>query len=475
MINNLLYRHKNNPKTAIIAGNKSITYQDWYEKSYRLAIILTKKVNNGARIMLYMEEGIQYCIGYFAILFADCVVVPQKPSNTATEAIHKISDLQISLILTNDSNMNIKFSVFGCQILNIDAANSESVEHILNIDDDSAEQSNDPILILNTSGTSGKPKYAVLSRYNISSNVDAHIASVNISSDDIGLIALPIYFSYCNTSQFLSYVKLGMSFVIDSKSIYPSAFINIVKSEHITVTNVTPPILDCLLDYGESSVAALDSLHHLCVGAMGINKRLWKKAVDKLHNCKIYSTYGMTEMSPRLTTLPSEDFPKKIGSVGLPLQGVEIIIDKHKDEEYGEILVKGRNLMLGYYGDSNKPIDKNGYFRTGDLGYLDDDGYLFIKGRLKNVIINNGMNIYPEEIENVLEQFPGIHRAYVYGEENSVCGEIPIAKIEVTKNICIKDVEEFCAKTLSPNKIPHRIMIVDNLQKNESGKIKRVQ
>ena len=161
--------------------------------------------------------------------------------------------------------------------------------------------------------------------------------------------------------------------------------------------------------------------------------------------------------------------------MGLPLQGVEIIIDKHKDEEYGEILVKGRNLMLGYYGDSNKPIDKNGYFRTGDLGYLDDDGYLFIKGRLKNVIINNGMNIYPEEIENVLEQFPGIHRAYVYGEENSVCGEIPIAKIEVTKNICINDVAEFCAKTLSPNKIPHRIMIVDNLQKNESGKIKRVQ
>ena len=472
MLKSLLYCHKESNKIAIIEKNKKITYREWYNLSYSLAIRISKEVNQGAHVLLYVESGIQYCIGYFAIIFANCVVIPHTPSNTDIDVVKKVNDLQINLILTDKFSGGLELSSIGCRILIMD--NNLMLNKKLEIKNNLDNNSKMPAIILSTSGTTGRSKYAVLSHSNLYCNINAHIASIDISSNDVGLIMLPINLSYCNTSQFLVYTKLGITFIIESLAIYPPTFVNIVKYHNVTITNITPPILQCLLEYGAKCITTLNSLHHICIGTMGINKYLWRNLIDKIHNCKIYSTYGMTEMSPRMTTLPNKDFFSKIGSVGLPLQGVDMKINKNKNNDIGEILVKGNGLMLGYYKNNENFFDKYGYFKTGDLGYFDKDGYLFITGRKKNIIINNGINICPEEIEDIIEQYPGVKRAYVYGEENKLCGEVPVAKIEVKKNIDIKDIENYCKKSLPTYKIPHKIIIVDNIEKNKLGKIKRI-
>jgi len=193
--------------------------------------------------------------------------------------------------------------------------------------------------------------------------------------------------------------------------------------------------------------------------------------------------YGQTETSTRISHLLPKNSKIKIGSVGKPIPGVElkIVNDEGKEaqiEEIGEIIVKGSNIMKGYYkrNELTQQSIHDGWLFTGDMGKLDRDGFLYIVGRKKNVIIKGGMNIYPEEIEEIILLNPIVEEVCVYGESNELLGEVPIARVILKSNaVNIKedDLKRYCFRNMTSFKIPDRFEFVTELPKTDSGKIIR--
>ena len=476
MIKSLLSNKMNNNKIALKCNNETISFQQWHNASYNLSSLIRRQLNEGDKVIIIFDNNIQYCISYFAVLYADCVVVPCYRDLTIYEIKKIVKDIDAKMIITDYENYLClsEQTDLTCIItnieMNINKYTPQSIpEYNLNCDTD-----DNLAVILQSSGTSGQPKYVMLSNKNILSNIKSHCNSIVILENDVGLIILPMSFSYAHTSQFLSYLHAGITSVLNNNAYFPFVFRKTVIENDVTITNITPAILNNIFN-DVNGAETIDKLRHICIGTAKLNTSLWSKAIEVIKKCKIYSTYGITEASPRLTTLPHQDFKRKIGSVGLPLIDVKIkIVPSGEDENQlvGEICASGNNIMLGYYGQSHNPI-YNGYLYTGDIGYIDSEGYLFIIGRKKNIIIKNGLNINPEEIENVLEQYPGIRCALVFAQKDDCCGEIPIAHIEIDIPIQDSDIKQFCAKQLADYKIPEHIFVVEKIKKTLSGKIIR--
>ena len=476
MIKNLLSNKMNNNKTAIKCKDETISFRQWHNASYHLSGLIKRHLNEGDKVIIIFGNNIQYCISYFAVLYANCVVAPCYRDLTVYEIRKIVKDIDAKMIITDHDNCRYlsEQTDINCIIttfeMNIIYYNPPSIPEY----NSNGDTHNSLAVILQSSGTSGQHKYVMLSNENIFSNVNAHCDSIDILDNDIGLIILPMSFSYAHTSQFLSYLHAGITSILNDNAYFPSIFKKIVIDNDITITNITPAILNNIFN-DVNGAETIDKLRHICIGAAKLNTGLWTKAIEEIKKCNIYSTYGITEASPRLTTLPAKDFKRKIGSVGLPIIGVKIKIIPSGDDDnqiVGEICVSGNNIMLGYYGQSHSPIN-NGYLYTGDVGYIDSEGYLFIIGRKKNIIIKNGLNINPEEIENVLEQYPGIRCAFVFAQKDDCCGEVPIAHIEADIPIQDFDIKQFCAKQLAEYKIPDHIIVVDKIKRTLSGKIMR--
>ena len=202
--------------------------------------------------------------------------------------------------------------------------------------------------------------------------------------------------------------------------------------------------------------------------------------VNRYKSVRFIQTYGLTEASPRLTTLQHEDIFLKKGSVGKAIPGVNIKIVNEKNVEVdpgelGEIVVQGKNVMKGYYRQDNitKQIIIDNWLHTGDYGYLDKDEYLFIVGRKKNIIISGGINIYPEEIEDILLNHENVKEVCITSEEDDLLGEVPIAHIVVFDEKKKVDFRKYCMERISEYKIPRRFEIVDKIEKTYNGKILR--
>lgn len=194
---------------------------------------------------------------------------------------------------------------------------------------------------------------------------------------------------------------------------------------------------------------------------------------------KFYVSYGLTECSTRVSLLDHEYLSSKKGSVGKPVEKVLVKISCNQKEcdAYieGEVLVKGPNVMKGYYKDpqTTKLVLDEGWFHTGDIGYLDSEGYLFLVGRYKNIIIRNGINIYPEEVEQVLMDHSKILDAYVYGKKDPIEGEVPYACVVLKEQCPIAALREYCSKNLASYKVPVNFFVVSQIKKTSTGKTDR--
>lgn len=197
----------------------------------------------------------------------------------------------------------------------------------------------------------------------------------------------------------------------------------------------------------------------------------------------IVQTYGQTEASPRVTCLLPKDSIRKLGSVGKALPGVEVrIFDDDCNEVLpnvkGEIVVKGKNVMRGYYKkpDETKKVLKDGWLHTGDIGMFDDEGFLYVVGRIKNIIISGGLNIYPEEIEELLRSIPAVQEAVVLPKFHELLAEVPVAKVVLRKGskITERDLLKYCREKLEIHKVPSEVSIVSNIEKTYNGKIRRL-
>lgn len=490
-IEDLLIRQCKNNKLAIKYSNQSISYEKWHDKACVLSKIITSAFTDKSKhIGIYLNNSIDYAISYFGILYANKVVIPIGTQAKYPEIFSTLDYCEVDLLITDSKNAeeitkNIKFYnnrlvlylIDTLEIINLNV-NYRYPKKSDFLEFDGSE--NDVAIMLHTSGTTSNPKRVMLTHKNIISNIESNIASLNLNSNDKVLIALPMFFGYCNTAQFLTHLYLGASQVIMDSIFFPKQFFKIVESERITNFTAVPTMLLMLLEYKYANRYDYSSLKFICFGGgkMPINKL--NDLIIKYPEIGFIQTYGQTECSPRVTALLPEDSIKKIGSVGKTIPNVNIKVVSDNDQECnpgqtGEIIVFGQNLMKGYYKNSNATNEalRNGWVHTGDLGYIDNDGYLYISGRIKSVIISGGLNIYPEEIEQIIYQLDGVKDAIVYGVEDNILGEAVCADIVSEYTISEDIIKEYCGKMLAPYKVPKYIKFVSTIKKTYNGKNKR--
>ena len=262
--------------------------------------------------------------------------------------------------------------------------------------------------------------------------------------------------------------------------LYQLDFFTILKS---TVVPILLVFRRCYILLPGVSKYSLKSLRYLCFGGGTISLEVLAKVNKLLPEVGIVQTYGQTEAGPRVTCLLPQDAERKIGSVGKAIPDVCVKVVDEDDKELpanskGEIVVKGNNVMKGYYKrpEETARVIRNDWLHTGDIGMFDDEGYLYIVGRIKNVIITGGLNIYPEEIEEVLRSNPAIEEALVLPKQHEVLGEVPVAKVVIKKEaqVSSRELLDFCKERLEIQKIPSEIIEVQKIEKTYNGKVRRV-
>ena len=333
-----------------------------------------------------------------------------------------------------------------------------------------------PALIMCTSGTTGKPKGAMLSEKNILTNVSDIADYFTMDKSDTILIARPLYHCAVLTGEFLTAIVRGANIRFYSEQFNPTKMLELIKEYGITAFCGTPTLLSIMARFNRSN--ATETLRHICISGECMGDEVGRKIRATFPICRIYHIYGLTEACPRVSYLPPEHFEDYPDCVGIPLKSVSIkILNEqgnlcHANEE-GILYVKGHNVMLGYYRDPEKTatVLKDGWLCTGDIAVINDGGFLKIKGRNDDLIIKSGMNVYPAEIEGVLKQDPRVKEVLVYGFCNSFGTQIGMKLVGEFSST--EEVKQLCMKALPSFQVPSVIELVDELPKNGSGKIIR--
>ena len=491
LVKELLVRQKSNSRIAIEHLNKSITYEEWFQLSSKLSKKIFQLVKKDSKnIAIFLPNSIEYAIAYFGITFCNKVIVPIGAKSTLSEVKSTMKYCETDVIITEKSRKEFfeklekkyeyKFWViyiddFCSEIYNCNLDYLDKTTSYVNCNNE-----NDVALLLHTSGTMSNPKRVMLSHKNLISNVESNISYLRLSCNERTLISMPMHFGYCNTSQFLSHIYLGAYMCILKEPFMPKVFFETIQNKKITNYTGVPSTFFMLLNYKYEKLYDYSSLRFVCIGGSKISSKELMGISNRYGTFDVIYTYGQSEASTRVTALMQKDIEKRKDSVGLPIPDVKIKIVNDEGYvlppyQFGEILIKGNNVMCGYYKNEllTEQTIVDGWLHSGDIGYIDEDGYLYVKGRIKNIIISGGINIYPEEIEEVLIGHPNVKKVRVESELHLLFGEIAIAKLVLYDDKKTENFKTFCSKYLSDYKIPKRFEIVEDIQETYNGKIKR--
>lgn len=330
---------------------------------------------------------------------------------------------------------------------------------------DTFVEENNTAVILYTSGTTGLPKGVMLTNENLISNVEGFCATNKLPVGAKSILALPLFHSF---GQIVLLVCLFNHITtIFINQFLPTTILKVLCSHQAQVLPLVPTMFDVILNASVAKNIPLDHIKYCITGGAPIPYALIQKLKTNTNAC-IIEGYGLTETSPVITISHSHKCYKN-GSVGKPIPCVTV-----KIADDGEILVKGNSVTKGYW---NKPEENetafsiDGYFKTGDVGYIDEEGFLFITDRKKDLIIRAGENISPKQIENVLFNADGVNDVAVFGVKDEKLGEVVYCAIESEQDIDINYLKEYCKRDLPKHLIPEKFVIMPKLPKNALGKI----
>jgi fatty-acyl-CoA synthase len=337
----------------------------------------------------------------------------------------------------------------------------------------------DPVLIVYTSGTTGKPKGAVHTQTGLLWNIVNAIAYQDLTSRDHVLTVLPMFHVGGLCIQTLPALAAGGTVTLHAR-FDPGAFLRDVAALHPTLTLLVPATLQAVYAHPDWEKADLSSLREVNTGSSTVPDSLF--APFHARGIPVGQVYGATETGPVSIYLRAEDAMRKVGSAGKPAVHAEIrLVDAAGGDvaagEVGEILVRAPNLMQGYWKDPENPAFRDGWFHTGDLARVDDEGYYWVVGRTKDMIISGGENVYPAELENLLADCPGIAEAAVVGVPDAKWGEAVVAAIVKRPGAALDEaaVLALFEGRLARFKHPRRVVFVERLPKSALGKVQKVE
>lgn len=480
-------------KTALFVGDEKVSYAKIRERADVLAAYLSSRgIKQGDKVALFMRNSAEFIYAIFAISKLGAVSVPINTFLKEGELAYILEDsgakalfssvIYDQVVSSNEVQSLLAFTIWeggyagnSLDHLSFEEVFSfpESVEAVfVNIDALAT--------IIYTSGTTGKPKGAMLSARNIFSNAHGGGLHVNASSKDRIVVFLPMFHSFTFAIGVIMPLYLGASAVI-VKSLKP--FSNIFKQvliKRVTIFLGIPDVYNALVKAKLPWYFMwFNKVRIFVSGAAALQAKTLEGMQQKFKRSTLLEGYGLSEASPAVSINPIEK--QKPKSVGTALYGYEIkIVDENMLElvrgEVGDIIVKGENVMLGYLNRpevTDETIIK-GWLLTGDMGYMDEEDFLYIVDRKKDLVISKGINIYPRELEEVIDGFKGVAVSAVIGIPDEKSGEIPIAYIELeegVEHIELGELKKHLRANLANFKIPKQVHIIDSLPKNATGKV----
>jgi long-chain acyl-CoA synthetase len=473
-------RHGDRP--ALKLDDTTVDYALLEEGSARIAGLLKSKgFERGDRVGIMLPNVPYFALIYYGVLRAGGVVVPMNPLLKGREVKFYLEDPGAKILFAwgdFEEPAEKGASDAGAECILVKPGDFEKLVAEAEPDHDLADvDGQDTAVLLYTSGTTGTPKGAELTHDNLKRNAEIAGNLFDVGCEDIALGALPLFHSFGQTCGLNATVSNGGCLTMLPR-FDPAQALEIIQRDQVTIFEGVPTMFGAMLhvdgrdDYDTSTL-------RVCASGGAAMPGETLRGFEEAFNCKVLEGYGLSETSP-VASFNHPDRERKIGSIGTPIEGVEMkVVDEDGKEvaqgEVGEIVIKGHNVMKGYWrkDDATKEAIRDGWFHTGDMAKVDEEGYFFIVDRKKDMIIRGGYNVYPREIEEVLYEHPAVREAAVVGVPHDELGE------EVGAAVAFKDGEEvdvdelksYVKEHVAAYKYPRHVWVVDELPKGPTGKV----
>lgn len=479
-------------QTLVWHPNNPATFADVDRDSNRVAAALARDgIQPGDRVALYCVNDLSFVQAYLGIQKAGAVVVPVNLLIGTEEIAYILQDAGVRALIYHQA-MNEKVGGFRDQVEALDAfccigdqpqregdllfADWLAVEGDVPLFE--VEPAEDLAAILYTSGTTGHPKGAMLTHRNLVSNTHSVCQALQMQPGrDKLLVVLPMFHSFASTVGMLTPCLHGLT-IVPVPRFDPALVSDMIGQSGATVFLGVPSMYNLILRLPDEQAEKWKSIRYGVAGGAAMPVELLGQ-FERRYGFPILEGDGPTECSP-VTCVNPLDGERKPGSVGLPVPDVQMTIMDEKGQplhhgEIGEICVLGPNVMKGYWNlpQATSETFYGEWVRTGDLGYRDRDGYFFMVDRIKDMIIVNGMNVYPRMVEEVLYQHADVLEAAVVGEPHASHGEIVVAHVVAKEGsaLDIAGVKAFCREHLGQHQLPRKVIMRESLPKNATGKI----
>lgn len=491
----------------VVLGEHRLTYGQVDEQATALAAALHGLgIEAGDRIALNLPNWPEFIVAMFAAAKLGAAIVPLNPKYTSPELQYMLRHSEAAAVVTAETYGGVdylaRFEGFLTALPDLQYIVSVGEEdlwyddRIFQFEDllssgtgrtfprPEIDATKDIFAIVYTSGTMGKPKGVSLTHSNLLVTAAGTAEALGITSDDVVFGLTSLFNVFGLGPGVLGTVLTGACVVLQEDQ-DPAHSLGILEEEKVTVYHGVPTSF--ALDFREPTFGDYD-LSHLRTGTVAgapvpeeLVGRIKREMIPDIH-----VAYGLTETGSTVSITRSDDpLGKQVATVGRPLDGVEIkVLDLDGSllpvESVGEVAVKGPGVMTGYYrqpGETAASFTEDGFFRTGDLGMLDDEGYLHILGRRKEVIIRGGFNVYPREVEDRLHAHPAVLEIAVVGLPDEVLGEVACACVVPVEGAIVTgdEIKEFCREVLAEYKVPDLVRFLDGLPMTGSGKVRRVE
>src|ERR1700712_1210355 len=460
-------------RPALKLDDLELSYREFDEATARCAALLhSRGVQPGDRVGIMLPNVPHFAITYYGVLRAGGTIVPMNVLLKGRETTFYLSDPGAKLVFA-------WHEVADAAREGADAAGAECVpvtpgefEKLLAQHDPETQvvdrAGDDTAVILYTSGTTGKPKGASLTHDNLYSNALATADTLfDFTEDDVLLGALPLFHAFGQTCALNASVYAGSCLTMLPR-FDPGKGLEIIQRDKVTVFEGVPTMFSAFLHHPDRNSYDTSSLRGCCSGGAAMPGEVLR-GFEEAFGCIILEGYGLSETAP-VASFNHPDKERKPGSIGTPIEGVEM-----KLVEDGEIAIRGHNVMKGYWerDDATEKAMQDGWFLTGDIATVDDDGYFSIVDRKKDMIIRGGYNVYPREIEEVLYEHPAVSEAAVIGVPDESMGEEGGAAVVLKSgaDASAEDIRAFVKERVAAYKYPRRIWFPDELPKGPTGKI----
>ena len=491
-------------KTALVTSKGRYSYGEINEMANRVAnALIGEGLEKGDRIALFMENSLEAVICIFGILKAGCIFLPVNPTTKTEKLSYILNNCQARAILSavemarviapacNNtpslsqvylSGKDIPLGFFDKKIFKLDSIlldgnRIQPAPRVIDVD---------LAAIIYTSGSSGFPKGVMMAHFNMVSAAHSITTYLENTPDDIILNVLPLSFDY-GLYQVIMGFKVGATVILENSYMYPYRIIQTILKEKVTGFPIVPTISAILLQMEDIKRRDFSSLKYISNTAAALPVSHIQKLREFFPKTRLYSMYGLTECK-RVSYLPPDQLDIRPASVGKGMPNTEVyIVDENGNkvgpDVIGELVVRGSNIMRGYWGLPEKTAErlKPGPFigemvlYTGDLFRMDDEGYLYFVARKDDIIKSRGEKVSPKEIENVLYKMDSIVEAAVIGIADELLGEAIKAVIVLKDGVSLKDKDiiRFCAMHLEDFMIPKVVEFRKELSKTETGKISK--